>query len=81
MHRCASARSVDCINKLKFNEIGAVKMNNREKMLPFYAEYVINGGVVSPMNTESCRRYLQQRLGDEVEPEDVLWLFYHYVKE
>lgn len=56
-------------------------MNNREKMLPFYAEYVINGGVVSPMNTESCRRYLQQRLGDEVEPEDVLWLFYHYAKE
>lgn len=56
-------------------------MNNREKCCRFTQNNVINGGVVSPMNTESCRRYLQQRLGDEVEPEDVLWLFHHYVKE
>lgn len=49
----------------------------REKLKPLFAEYINNGGVFSPMNTESCRRYLEEKLGEIVEPEDVLWLFYH----
>lgn len=52
-------------------------MMDREKLKPFYKEYINNGGIITPMNTESCRRYLQRKIGTEVEPEDVLWLFYH----
>lgn len=29
------------------------------------------------VDTESCRRYLQDKSGNKVEPEDVLWLFYN----
>ncbi len=29
------------------------------------------------MNTESCRKFLQEKVGCEIEPEDVLWLIYH----
>ena len=47
------------------------------KLKPIYEEYKNNGGVISPMNTESCRRYLQEKSGRIVEPVDVLWLFYH----
>lgn len=50
--------------------------SNREELMPFYKEYVENGGVITPMNTESCRKYLQDKVGNRVEPEDVLWLFY-----
>lgn len=32
---------------------------------------------ISPMNTESCRKYLQEKLGRAVEPEEILFLFYH----
>lgn len=52
-------------------------MDKRENWKFIYIEYVGNGGVVSPMNIESCRRYLQDKLNTKVEPEDVLWLFYH----
>ena len=52
-------------------------MIDREKLKPIYKEYKNNGGIISPMNTESCRRYLQKKCGRIVEPEDVLWLFYH----
>lgn len=51
--------------------------NSREELLQLFKEYKNNGGVVSPMNTESCRRYLQEKSGRKVEPEDVLWLIYH----
>ena len=51
--------------------------NNREELLQMFKEYKDNGGVVSPMNTESCRKYLQEKTGREIEPEDVLWLIYH----
>lgn len=52
-------------------------MIDREKLKPIYKEYKNNGGIISPMNTESYRRYLQEKSGRIVEPEDVLWLFYH----
>lgn len=52
----------------------------REDLIPLYKDYVKNGGVISPMNTESCRRYLQEKSNSKVEPEDVLWLFYHTKK-
>ncbi len=52
-------------------------MDRREYWKPVYLEYVKSGGVISPMNTESCRRYIQEKLNTKVEPEDVLWLFYH----
>ncbi len=52
-------------------------MNDRENLIPLYNEYKNNGGVITPMNTESCRRYLQNKSGNKVEAEDVLWLFYN----
>lgn len=52
-------------------------MIDREKYIPLYKEYVENGGVISPMNTEPCRRYLKEKTGEKVESEDVLWLYYH----
>lgn len=52
-------------------------MDKREDWKLLYIEYIKNGGVISPMNTESCRKYLQEKLNIKVEPEDVLWLFYH----
>lgn len=52
-------------------------MIDREKLIPLYKEYKNNGGTITPMNTESCRRYLQNMIGDKVEPEDVIWLFYN----
>lgn len=51
-------------------------MKDRKKLISLYKEYVKNGGVITPMNTESCRRYLQEKCGEQVEPEDVLWIFY-----
>ena len=50
---------------------------NREDMIPMYMNYINEGGVISPMNTESCRSYLQENLGEYISHEDVLWLFYH----
>lgn len=29
------------------------------------------------MNTEPCRKYLQENLGRAVQSEDILFLFYH----
>ena len=52
-------------------------MSIRENLIPFYNKYKNDGGIVSPMNTESCRRYLQEKAGCRVEHEDVLWLIYH----
>lgn len=52
-------------------------MPNRQEIMPLYKEYVENGGKISPMNTEPCRRYLQEQTGESVASEDVLWLFYH----
>lgn len=53
---------------------------DREGIMSLYMDYVNNGGVISPMNTEKCRKYLQEKSGVKVSHEDVLWLFYH-VKE
>ena len=52
-------------------------MNNRENLMPLFKKYKNNGGMVSPMNTESCRRYLQEKANCKVESEDVLWLIYN----
>lgn len=52
-------------------------MEDREKLIPAFKEYKNNNGIVSPMNTETCRRYLQEKVGHKIEPEDVLWLIYH----
>ncbi len=52
-------------------------MDKREDWKSVYIEYIKNGGIISPMNTESCRKYLQEKLNTKVESEDVLWLFYH----
>lgn len=49
----------------------------REDMKEIFKEYVDNGGDFSPMNTEPCRRYLEEQIGEYVDSEDVLWLFYH----
>lgn len=50
---------------------------DRETIISLYRDYINDGGTISPMNTESCRKYLQEKLGKEVFPEDVLWLIYH----
>lgn len=47
------------------------------EVVRLYKEYINNGGKVSPFNTEPCRKYLQEKVGEKIEPEDVLWLFYH----
>lgn len=52
-------------------------MDQRENWKSDYLKYIEDGGIVSPMNTETCRKYLQDRLKTKIEPEDVLWLFYH----
>lgn len=49
----------------------------RECCIQMYMDYVHNGGAITPMNTEPCRKYLQEKLGEYVSHEDVLWLFYH----
>lgn len=51
--------------------------NFRENLIPLFKEFKNNGGVLSPMNTESCRRFLQEKANCKVEPEDVLRCFYH----
>lgn len=53
---------------------------SREDMKPIFVEYKKGGGVVSPMNIESCRKYIEKRISEDVSPEDVLWLFYHTKK-
>ncbi|MGN0514407.1 MAG: hypothetical protein ACI4GD_09010 [Lachnospiraceae bacterium] len=43
-----------------------------------YLEFKKNKGHrISPMNTEPCRKYLQEKLGRTVQSEDILFLFYH----
>ena len=37
--------------------------NFRENLIPLFKN---NGGVVSPMNTESCRRFLQEKANCKV---------------
>ena len=44
-------------------------MQDRESLIPLFKEYKNNGGIVSPMNTESCKRYLQKKVGCKIEPE------------
>lgn len=56
---------------------GDKSMKDREKLIPLFKDYKSGGGIVSPMNTETCRRYLQEQVGCEIEPEDILWLIYH----
>lgn len=46
-------------------------------IIQLYRDYVNDGGMVSPMNTEPCRKYLQEKSGKYITSEDVLWLFYH----
>ena len=52
----------------------------RENFIKEYLEYINFGGIVSPMNTESCRKYIQKKTGEIVTHEDVLWLFYNVKK-
>lgn len=52
-------------------------MDKREEWKSVFIEYVKNGGAISPMNTEPCRKYLQEKLNTKIESEDILWLFYH----
>ena len=52
-------------------------MDQRENWKIVYTEYVESGGIVSPMNTESCRKYLENKLKTKVNSVDVLWLYYH----
>lgn len=52
-------------------------MREVNDLIEFYKEYIQAGRKVTSMNTESCRSYLQEKSGRMVEPEDVLWLFYH----
>lgn len=52
-------------------------MNYRENLIPLFKEYKENVGIASPMNTESCRKYLQEKTNRITVPEDVLWLIYH----
>ena len=52
-------------------------MVNKENMEKFYKEYINIGGKVSPFNTELCRKYLEEKAGEKITHEDVLWLFYH----
>lgn len=47
-------------------------MDYRENFKSIYNEYVDNGGIVSPMNTEPCRKYLEDKLNVKINPEDVL---------
>lgn len=54
---------------------------DRNRLKSLYNEYVENGGVISPMNTETCRRYLQNMINVDVQPEDVLRLFYDRLNE
>lgn len=60
-----------------------------EVLLPLYKEYTKEYRMailerrdnyvrkVSPMNTESCRRYLEDAINQKVSNEDVLWCFYN----
>ena len=60
-----------------------------EVLMPLYKEYTKEDRKallerrenyvrkVSPMNTESCRRYLEDVTNQEVSSEDVLWCFYN----
>lgn len=48
-----------------------------DSIVKFYKEYKASGGKITPMNTETCRKYLEEKLGKYVRHEDVLWLFYN----
>ena len=60
-----------------------------EVLMPLYKEYTKEGRIailerrkdyvrkVSPMNTEPCRRYLEDATNQKVSSEDVLWCFYN----
>ena len=41
-------------------------MQDRESLIPLFKEYKNNGGIVSPMNTESCRKRLAARLNQRM---------------
>lgn len=60
-----------------------------EVLMPLYKEYTKEDRLallerrknyvrkVSPMNTEPCRKYLENILNKPVTSEDVLWCFYN----
>lgn len=60
-----------------------------EVLMPLYKEYTKEDRIailekrkdyvrkVSPMNTEPCRKYLEDVTNQEVSSEDVLWCFYN----
>lgn len=60
-----------------------------EVLMPLYKEYTKEDRIallerrkdyvrkVSPMNTEPCRKYLEDIINQPVSSEDVLWCFYH----
>lgn len=54
-----------------------MKSEERKELMPLFFDYINKGQIFSPMNTEPCRKYLEEKYGKRVEAEDVLWLFYH----
>ena len=62
-----------------------------EVLLPLYEEYTKEDKIallekrknyvrkVSPMNTEPCRRWLEDTINQKVSSEDVLWCFYNNI--
>ena len=48
-----------------------------QEVINKFTEYLKSGKPISPMNTEPCLKYLEAELKEKIEPEDVLWLFYH----
>ena len=60
-----------------------------EVLMPLYKEYTKEDRIallerrenyvrkVSPLNTEPCRRYLEDIINRPVSSEDVLWCFYN----
>ena len=51
---------------------------DRKALLEKRKDYVRK---VSPMNTEPCRRYLEDATNQKVSNEDVLWCFYNIDKD
>lgn len=68
---------------------GSQYLFRKEVLMPLYKDYTKEDRMailerrdnyvrkVSPMNTEPCRRYLEDALNQKVSNEDVLWCFYN----
>lgn len=54
-----------------------INLNNEQIYLKIFLDFKSNGGIITPMNTESARKFLQDKINKDIEPEDILYLFYH----